>query len=332
MRLSIIIPAYNAEGFIEKCIDSIIDNNFNAYEIIVIDDGSTDKTPEILDRMAIQYCCMRVFHVNNGGVSEARNLGIEKAQGEYLAFVDADDFVEEGYVSKLLSYISQNVDLVLFNYERWLSADKHETGRLQLSEGRHDCRNDLFNEACGLEVVCLSVCLALYKRKIIEDNNLRFDKSMKTCEDFMFSLRYYLYVKSFFVSHETLYYYRLNESSVTSRRSVQHAYDYAKVYDSMVTMMKRERIDETHKMTFNERWSRWIVSLIANYKMQGMKSKEIYSIVYCQPYFIPTTKMKGRGVRFFIDHFLLKHRLSTICYLYLGLLSSVKKLFGSYKL
>ena len=112
MRLSIIIPAYNAERFIEKCIDSIIDNNFSAYEIIVIDDGSTDKTPEILDRMAIQYCCMRVFHVNNGGVSKARNLGIEKAQGDYLAFVDADDFVEEGYVSKLLSYISQNVDLV----------------------------------------------------------------------------------------------------------------------------------------------------------------------------------------------------------------------------
>lgn len=332
MKLSIIIPAYNAEPFIKQCVESIIDAKFVDYELVIIDDGSKDKTPVLLDALADRYDCVKVWHVPNGGVSRARNIGISKAQGEYLAFVDADDFVAEGYISKLLAYIRQDVDLVLFNYVRWLSDSKQENGRLQMKIGRHNGRHELFNEACGLEIVCLSVCLSLYKRKIIVDNALHFDESMKTCEDFMFSLKYYSYVENFFVSHETLYYYRLNENSVTSKRSRQHAYDYAKVFDELTKMMDCENIDNIHRDLFNERWSRWLVSLIANYKMQGMKYIEINNVIYSQPYYLPTTQMKGHGVRFTIDHFLLKHQMSTICHCYLKTLSFFKKLFGSYKL
>lgn len=103
--VSIIIPAYNVEKYIERCLHSITGQTYQAIEIIVVDDGSTDSTGEILDRYAISDSRMKVIHTKNGGVSAARNIGLENAGGEFLSFVDADDLVAPHYIERLMEIL-----------------------------------------------------------------------------------------------------------------------------------------------------------------------------------------------------------------------------------
>ena len=332
IKFSIIIPVFNGENFINQCIESIIDENYFNYEIIVINDGSTDNTPNILDNLSKQYNFIKVLHVNNGGVSKARNIGINKAQGEYISFVDADDFVTKNYISELFDLIEKKKDLYLFNYIRWISKDKEEIGRLRIPEGEYSDKKILYNEACGLEICCLSVCLAIFRRDIIIQNKLSFNINMKTCEDFMFSLSYYQYVNSFCIKNIPLYYYRLNNNSATIKRKLSHANDYATVFNKIRFIQDEKNIEKEHIDEFNIRWTRWIIELIANYSKQGIKKNEICKNVYNQSYYNKTLQMKGYGMMFYIENLLLKMKSPIICNIYISLLSKLKYCLGKYKL
>lgn len=126
MRYSFILPVYNVEKYLCQCIDSIIMQDNNNYEIILIDDGSSDKCPQICDRYAQQYNQVKVIHKTNGGVSEARNLGIEKASGDFLIFVDSDDSLKEGLLDVANQIIESNpkVDIIGFGYERVIDGNE----------------------------------------------------------------------------------------------------------------------------------------------------------------------------------------------------------------
>lgn len=108
--VSVIVPAYNSQKYISECLDSLIKQTFDSYEIIVIDDGSTDNTPLICDEYANKNSNMRVFHEENKGVSEARNLGIFLANGIFVTFVDSDDYVRPEFISKLYNAILSTND------------------------------------------------------------------------------------------------------------------------------------------------------------------------------------------------------------------------------
>ena len=97
MKFSIIVPAYNVAQYIEECIESILNQDYDNYEIIVVDDGATDETPKILDEIASKSEKVRVIHQKNGGLSAARNSGIEAASGEYILFLDGDDFGQKNH-------------------------------------------------------------------------------------------------------------------------------------------------------------------------------------------------------------------------------------------
>lgn len=107
-KVSIIIAAYNVERFIEKCVDSILAQTFTDYEVIVIEDGSTDQTPEICDRLASKSKKINVIHQPNQGLSEVRNRGLRVATGEYVAFIDGDDYISADYLEKLMDAIAKN--------------------------------------------------------------------------------------------------------------------------------------------------------------------------------------------------------------------------------
>ena len=105
---SIIIPIYNAERHLKSCLDSIVNQNYLNYEVLLIDDGSTDKSGEICDDYVSRFKKFKVIHKENKGVSNARNKGIELSQGEYLLFVDSDDFLSETYLSSIYSVIEKS--------------------------------------------------------------------------------------------------------------------------------------------------------------------------------------------------------------------------------
>lgn len=110
-KVSVIIPAYNVEKFIEKCVNSVLDQSFSDFEIILVDDGSKDSTPKICDELANKDSRITVIHKENGGLSDARNAGIRKSVGKYLAFVDGDDIVDKEYLQELYRLITLEDDI-----------------------------------------------------------------------------------------------------------------------------------------------------------------------------------------------------------------------------
>ena len=112
ISISVIVPVYNAAAYLEECVDSLVEQTYKPVEIILVDDGSTDKSPEICDSFSRRYSYIKAIHKKNGGVSSARNMGIEAAQGEYLIFVDSDDRVYPNLLSQYVRYFAPDCVLM----------------------------------------------------------------------------------------------------------------------------------------------------------------------------------------------------------------------------
>lgn len=108
-KVSVIVPVYNVELYLNQCIDSILRNTFTDYELLLIDDGSTDNSGKICDEYAMNDCRIKAYHKTNGGVSSARNLGIEKANGEWMTFIDSDDLIDENFLNNLYKPLCDNI-------------------------------------------------------------------------------------------------------------------------------------------------------------------------------------------------------------------------------
>lgn len=157
MKLSIIVPIYNVEKYLHKCVDSILDQDLSSdeYEIILVDDGSPDKCGAIADEYATNYGNVRVIHQENGGLSAARNTGIEAAKGEYIQFVDSDDYLEPNVLGKLLNRVQRdNLDVLRFNYqnvnEEYIVFEPNKESRPFMDYSESICNGVLFlNERLG---------------------------------------------------------------------------------------------------------------------------------------------------------------------------------------
>lgn len=331
MTLSIIIPVYKAEQYIEECVNSIICQVDLDYEIILIDDGSPDSSGTICDNLAKIHNTIQVVHQKNAGVSAARNKGISIAKGEYLSFIDSDDFVAPTYLHTLSEGIKTEVDLLIFNYIRWVSSKKQEQGHFGLHDGIFRNLKYLYGNALRLEISSLSVWLSVYKRNIIVEHDICFDTSLSVCEDFTFNLRYYKYIKSFYVKNEAVYYYRENLNSASQKRPLKHALDYQKVYDCINNIISTHNLDKSYIHAFSRRWTRWLISLIANYKMQGIENNKL-TFIYQQDYYTDSLQIKAVSPLHSIEKFMLKHKMPTMIYWYMSFINSLKKLLNRNRL
>lgn len=121
-KVSVIIPVYNAEKYLRKCLDSVLAQSFADFEVLLINDGSTDGSGKICDDYAQKDARVKVFHKENGGVSSARNLGLDNATGDWIVFVDSDDYVEKNYFEVINNNLSQEIDVLVFSY--WKIVDE----------------------------------------------------------------------------------------------------------------------------------------------------------------------------------------------------------------
>ena len=184
-KISIIVPVYNVELFLPRCIDSILNQSFADFELLLIDDGSKDKSGAICDEYAEKDKRIKVFHKVNGGVSSARNLGLEKSKGEYITFVDADDYLLPGTITEPL--LSGNYDLIQIprNNGSFMKTYSHDI----ICKTTESFRNFIY---CNYYFECWG---RFYKRKLI--GAVRFPENLKVGEDLMFFLRLYREVSSF---------------------------------------------------------------------------------------------------------------------------------------
>lgn len=198
-KLSIIIPIYNAEQFIRRCIDSILEQTYTDFELLLIDDGSTDDSSRICDVYSENDSRIKVFHKKNGGVSSARNVGLDNANGEWIVFIDSDDAINNQYLSVTKK---ATVDLILTGCDYYGATYIKDKIKITDSTLSHFYEN-------YLQTLQMRVPWAkFYKRSLIE--NLRFNESYKVGEDTLFVLSYLRRVKSMSVTNNTSYIYTLN--------------------------------------------------------------------------------------------------------------------------
>lgn len=205
--ISIIIPVYNAEKYLEKCFSSILNQTYDNFEVICVDDGSIDNSKAICNEWCLKDSRFRYVYQDNEGVSVARNAGVEKAKGEYICFVDADDYIDEHYLEYLLEIID-NHDAVICDLTR--DDGLGEKGSVKEENPQKLIRDVIFERIKHPGLYCF-----LYKASIINSYGIRFTEGCIKNEDTEFYIRYLAACKkTIAITSYVGYYYRPNPSSV----------------------------------------------------------------------------------------------------------------------
>lgn len=219
--VSVIIPMYNAEKYIEKCLISVISQNYSNWEIILVNDGSTDKSASICKKYAETENRIVFIEQENKGLSEARNAGLSKAKGDYICFVGSDDWIDESYLSDMYMVVEKNhVDMVLcglsFAYD-----DEIKEYDLHCKEGYLSKENFVHKLATN-EIESFAVN-KLFKAEVIRDT--RFKKGVYF-EDVVFLNNIIERINSIYVVNKPLYYYYLRSDSIMHTRTIKRDLDY----------------------------------------------------------------------------------------------------------
>jgi len=210
LKYSVIIPVYNVEKYIDRCLKSIISQNYDDLEIIVIDNGSTDSSGSICDTYASEYSNISVYHIENHGVSAARNFGLAKAQGEFICFVDADDYLVGNLFSNMENQLDSELDLLVFSYYNSLEKNLSETTRsakILPIEGKKD-RNQFIALFTGLFLsdMMYTVWNKIYRREFLEEHRIMFEQ-YELGEDVRFNLNVFECVHTISFSKTCYYVY-----------------------------------------------------------------------------------------------------------------------------
>lgn len=208
-KVSIIVPMYNAERYIESTIESIINQSYKALEIILVNDGSTDKTYQICSKLALQDKRIRVIDIKNQGVSNARNIGILASNGTYLQFVDSDDYLEESMVEKMVKSMElNNVDMVICGFKH-ITLDKEILKKCCYNNNVKCNNEEMCEEFMKLYETTLlhSMWNKLFKREIIISNKIFCNNEWSIFEDLYFNIEALKAAKSYMILNECLYQY-----------------------------------------------------------------------------------------------------------------------------
>lgn len=244
--ISVIVPVYQAQEYLSSCMTSLLRQTFTDFELILVDDGSTDDSPQLCDRYQQQDSRVHVLHQKNQGVSAARNAGIAQAQGDYLAFVDADDWLEPCFLQRLLDVIGPAqmalcgvADAAPFSP----SLERFARQQMQVRPSRY------------AQLVYTNYAInKLYRRELLLPDGPRFDASMKRGEDAAFVAACLQKSDIIAACPDILYHYRVNEASATHRFYEGVCRDEDKLWNAQRALFAPEQMSADEKIWF-DRWS-----------------------------------------------------------------------------
>ena len=208
--LSVIIPVYNVEPYLEQCLDSVINQTYKNLEIICIDDGSTDNSLKILEKFQKKDKRIKLIKQQNQGASVARNAGLDIATGEYIAFVDSDDYLELNAYEECMNIMLRNSNIELIEFDMRAFADHN----CEISCKRAKHRNVRHSRNIDLMRLSIYLCDKIYKRSILDKYHIRFIPKL-IYEDVFFSYAYMLSMKNVLFLKRQLYNYRIRKDSTT---------------------------------------------------------------------------------------------------------------------
>ena len=289
-RISIIVPVYNVDKYLSQCLDSILAQTYSDFEVLLVDDGSTDGSGTICDNFALKDSRLKVFHKANGGVSSARNLGLDNARGEWVVFVDSDDWLSEIYCETLIKSCI-NADITFFS-EVWHYLDGckivYSSGEIYTKDSiekkedliLHLLQNKTKHNYFGY------TWNKIFKRKIIEANKIRFVEGLSTSEDEVFTLHFSLYANSMKVIYAPIYHYRVTQTGLTAKNSPVN--EIVLLDDCLRFLVKRLN-SKVLIAYYEKKMARKLVSTFAHSKK--IKGKlDAYNIIY--------SHCKNQGISF----------------------------------
>lgn len=305
IKISIIVPVYNVKAYLNTCFESIVNQTYQNIEIIVIDDGSTDESPAICDEWAKRDNRIKVIHKQNAGVSAARNTGIEIATGDYIGFVDSDDYIEPEMFEKLLENIVDNKSQLavcgLFKDEAQIKADNCQCVASDAALAM------LFNIADHPYFEGY-VWNKLYDSKIIKVNTLCFDTSLKMSEDTLFNFKYLQYADKVSILNSSMYHYVYRALSVMNNKDLDNDFKMIALIDYFIDHANSQEIKDCVVRWAYKYWikaidgyivykkgyeyQKHVISLLKKYKGFVLKDKyfskveKIFSILICNFKFV----------------------------------------------
>lgn len=247
-KISVIIPVYNMEKYIEKCLDSIIKQTMKDIEVIVINDGSSDNSEQIILEYIKKHSEASLLYLkkDNGGLSDARNYGVKYATGNYISFIDADDYIENNLYEKLEQFMDKEIDLIKFKMQT-VNEDGEIIEKLDGPVFGMCSGEEAFEKLCTLDKFMDPACIYLYKREFFIENNFKYELGAYH-EDFGLTSLIIIKAKSFVSTNEFGYYYLQSNNSITRNGSkekrIKKANDVLKHYDNMINKIEEFQINK----------------------------------------------------------------------------------------
>lgn len=253
MKVSIIIPCYNSEAYLPACMESVLAQTMPDFEAILVDDGSADATLALAQRFARQDARVRVLHQANAGVSAARNLGLECAQGEWVTFVDSDDLLVPDALQIMLDAATADVDMVVCAHRTFCADGTKET---VIPQSRWmDLRGEAQRRAAALRLIegdCVLniMCNKLHRRALIEREHLRLQADVRIAEDALFNLEAVLCGRGIAYVNRIAYLYRMHAASATQSQTACEFDRHLPWLCAMREMLLRRGLMEAYYVAF----------------------------------------------------------------------------------
>lgn len=252
-KISVIVPVYNVEAYLERCVESILQQTYTHFELILINDGSTDSSGQICDHLASQYENIKVYHIENAGVSNARNMGIQLATGSWVTFIDSDDFVTQDYLATLASAVEGvNVGFViapLHHIKNGIVTDlPSHSGKTELWSTEETMKELLMTTRTSFFPVA-----KLFKRDLLADE--KFNTNYHLAEDALFLTELLLKTRcSCVFIDKPVYYYDHREGSATTSVN-RHVFDTIEVYKQIIAQVSQAFPNLKYELINRECWS-----------------------------------------------------------------------------
>lgn len=285
-KISVIVPVYNVEGYLAECIDSILGQTFEGFELILVDDGATDGSGAICDSYAAKDSRIRILHKENGGLSSARNAGIEIASGEYIAFIDSDDVVHPDYLKDMVAIAEkEGADLVACSFIRgeqyiWHDIDEMQDEALDIRTGQ-----EILNRMNDNDVVVTVAWNKLYHRKFFKDYALRYPEG-KIHEDMFLTPQILYHADKMVITSHKLYFYRQRPNSIMSAAFSLNQLQVLEAIEFRIWFFKQIE----YSLLVIHEYESYVRKLIEIYGKMGMESSDQFAI------YMKELKYKARGI------------------------------------
>lgn len=233
MKLSIVVPVYNSEKYIEECLNSILNIKYNNFEVLVVDNGSSDKSVSIIENIIKIDNRVKLLKEDKKGVSNARNKGIECSDGDYLMFVDSDDTINSDCVEYIVSNISK-YDMICFGYnELYMNKESKRKRNTQNTDNLEFIKYIFEDDSIGG-----FVWNKVYNLKIIKKNNIIFSNKTSMCEDLLFNIMYLKNVSNIQIVNQCLVNYRMRINSISKKSNKINS--IMESYTKIITNLKND--------------------------------------------------------------------------------------------